>query len=91
MSTDDNHQFALLPTSVLPQPARGPIGGSSTPTPPPAPLFYIAGATEGTLQWKAETFQLINWGGFEGRVRFDFHPGATLNLDSCAGSRCRRG
>lgn len=41
-------------------------------------LFHIDGATEGTTQWKAETFQLVNWGGFEGRVRFDFHPGATL-------------
>src|SRR3954462_11024581 len=41
-------------------------------------LFHIDGATEGTLQWKAETFQLVNWGGFEGRVRFYFHPGATL-------------
>src|SRR4051794_31726798 len=41
-------------------------------------LFHVDGATEGTSQWKAETFQLVNWGGFEGRVRFDFHPGATL-------------
>ncbi|MEC3979826.1 ATP-binding protein [Amycolatopsis sp. H20-H5] len=41
-------------------------------------LFHVNGATEGTLQWKAETFQLVNWGGFEGRVRFDFHPGSTL-------------
>ncbi|MHA6800290.1 ATP-binding protein [Bounagaea algeriensis] len=41
-------------------------------------MFHIEGATEGTLQWKAETFQLVNWGGFEGRVRFDFHPGSTL-------------
>lgn len=41
-------------------------------------LFYLPGATTGTLQWKAETFHLVNWGGFEGRVRFNFHPGATL-------------
>ncbi|WP_151083318.1 ATP-binding protein [Nocardioides cynanchi] len=33
---------------------------------------------ERTVQWRAETFQLVNWGGFEGRVRFRFHPGATL-------------
>ncbi len=47
---------------------------------PPADngLFYLPGATSGTLQWKAETFQLVNWGGFEGRVHFNFHPGATL-------------
>ena len=43
-----------------------------------APLFYVEGATEGTTQWKAERFQLVNWGGFEGRVEFDFDPGATL-------------
>ncbi|GAA2165111.1 ATP-binding protein [Pedococcus bigeumensis] len=42
------------------------------------PLLYVAGATEGTVQWKAERFQLVNWGGFEGRERFDFHPGSTL-------------
>ena len=47
-------------------------------TGPDEPLFYLPGATEGTLQWKAATLQLVNWGGFEGRVRFDFHPGATL-------------
>lgn len=41
-------------------------------------LFYAPGATEGTTQWKAEVFQVVNWGGFEGRVRFEFHPGATL-------------
>lgn len=53
-----------------------------TAEPPDAPtaggLFYLAGATDGTLQWKAERFQLVNWGGFEGRVQFDLHPGATL-------------
>ncbi|MEV0458975.1 ATP-binding protein [Catellatospora methionotrophica] len=43
-----------------------------------APLFTVPGASDGTTQWKAETFQLVNWGGFEGRVRFHFHPGATL-------------
>jgi len=42
------------------------------------PLFYAAGATEGTSQWRAEALQLVNWGGFEGRVRFDFHPSSTL-------------
>ena len=42
------------------------------------PLMYVPGATEGTVQWKAERLQLVNWGGFEGRERFDFHPGSTL-------------
>ena len=42
------------------------------------PMFYVPGATAGTVQWKAETFQLVNWGGFEGRVVFNFHPGSTL-------------
>ncbi|MGZ4639115.1 MAG: ATP-binding protein, partial [Actinomycetes bacterium] len=44
----------------------------------PDALFHVDGATEATRHWKAETFQMVNWGGFEGRVRFDFHPGATL-------------
>jgi uncharacterized protein YPO0396 len=46
--------------------------------PPHGGLFYMPGATTGTLQWKAETFQLVNWGGFEGRVSFTFNPGSTL-------------
>jgi uncharacterized protein YPO0396 len=41
-------------------------------------LFYMDGATEGTLQWKAQSFQLVNWGGFEGRVVFEFDPMSTL-------------
>jgi uncharacterized protein YPO0396 len=48
-------------------------------------LFHVDGATEGTLQWKAETFQVVNWGGFEGRVRFEFHPGSTL-ISGASGS-----
>lgn len=68
MTINDNDQPALLPASLIPPP----------PSASPAPLFYIAGATDSTLQWKAEAFQLVNWGGFEGRVRFDFHRGATL-------------
>jgi uncharacterized protein YPO0396 len=68
VTISDPDQFTLLPVSLVSQP-------SSRPS---TPLFYVAGATDGTLQWKAESFQLVNWGGFEGRVRFDFHPGATL-------------
>jgi uncharacterized protein YPO0396 len=30
------------------------------------PLLHIQGATEGTTQWKAETLQVVNWGGFQG-------------------------
>lgn len=29
-------------------------------------LLYLPGATEGTTQWRAETLQLVNWGGFHG-------------------------
>ncbi|MFG1661297.1 ATP-binding protein [Micromonospora chersina] len=68
MTISDNDHPALLSPPLLPQPPSG----------SPAPLFYVAGATDGTLQWKAEAFQLVNWGGFEGRIRFDFHPRATL-------------
>ena len=53
------------------------IAGQRTPA-GDGGLFYLPGASTGTLQWKAETFQLVNWGGFEGRVQFNFHPGATL-------------
>lgn len=69
--------------TILEIPSPHPTG--ETPTAPfnSAPagtdtLFYAPGATEGTTQWKAEVFQVVNWGGFEGRVRFQFHPGATL-------------
>jgi len=68
VTINDNDQLALLPASLL----------SQQPSAAPAPLLYVAGATDGTLQWKAETFQLVNWGGFEGPVRFNFHAGATL-------------
>lgn len=42
------------------------------------PLLHIDGATEGTTQWKAETLQLLNWGGFEGHHTISFSVGATL-------------
>ena len=54
------------------------------PTAPAGPaaaqgaLLYVPGATEGTLQWKAETFVLVNWGGFEGSVTFHLNGGVTL-------------
>lgn len=54
-------------------PTSTPVAGKGD-----TPLLYIDGATEGTLQWRAETFQLVNWGGFEGRNEFTFHRGATL-------------
>jgi uncharacterized protein YPO0396 len=65
------HDRDTLDIGSLPLPASAPTGVD-------VPLFYAEGATEGTTQWKAGTFQLVNWGGFEGRVRFDFNPGATL-------------
>jgi uncharacterized protein YPO0396 len=45
---------------------------------PDAPLFYLAGATEGTTQWKAESLQLVNWGGFHGHSTVAFAPTTTL-------------
>lgn len=65
------HDRDTLDIGSLPLPASAPAGVD-------VPLFYAEGATEGTTQWKAGTFQLVNWGGFEGRVRFDLDPGATL-------------
>jgi uncharacterized protein YPO0396 len=72
VSIDEN---ALMPATFFAQPVAP---AAPRPVAQPQPLLYVAGATEGTLQWKAEAFQLVNWGGFESRVRFDFHPGATL-------------
>ncbi|WP_104177126.1 ATP-binding protein [Cryobacterium sp. Y50] len=43
-----------------------------------SPLFYIDGATEGTTQWRAESMQLVNWGGFHGHHEIDFNASATL-------------
>ena len=43
-----------------------------------SPLFYIDGATEGTTQWRAETFQMVNWGGFHGRHSVALASTATL-------------
>ena len=31
-----------------------------------SPLFFVDGLTEGTTQWRAESFQMVNWGGFQG-------------------------
>lgn len=52
-----------------PEPAENPSAGT---------LLYLPGATAGTTQWRAETLQVVNWGGFAGRVTFDFHPDTTL-------------
>ncbi len=41
-------------------------------------LLYIEGATEGTTQWKAETLQMVNWGGFHGPTTVNFSPDGTL-------------
>ncbi|MBG6213815.1 MAG: hypothetical protein LH475_05910 [Cryobacterium sp.] len=43
-----------------------------------SPLFYIDGATEGTTQWRAESMQLVNWGGFHGHHEINFAAAATL-------------
>jgi uncharacterized protein YPO0396 len=43
-----------------------------------SPLFHMDGATEGTTQWRAESFQMVNWGGFQGHHEVDFATTATL-------------
>ena len=70
MTTSDGHD---QPTTTLPT-----VGDGGDRAHDAGLLFHVDGATAGTTQWKAQTFHLVNWGGFEGRVRFDFHPGATL-------------
>jgi uncharacterized protein YPO0396 len=42
------------------------------------PLLYLEGATEGTTQWRAETLQMVNWGGFQGPTRVSFALTSTL-------------
>lgn len=71
---DDGALFEAAPTHALATPADV----ASAAIRDAGLLFHVDGATEGTTQWKAETFRLVNWGGFEGSVRFDFHSGATL-------------
>lgn len=41
-------------------------------------LLHVDGATEGPTQWRAETLQMVNWGGFHGRHIVTFSPGSTL-------------
>ncbi|TFD39408.1 hypothetical protein E3T37_08130 [Cryobacterium sp. TMT2-10] len=43
-----------------------------------SPLFYADGLTEGTTQWRADSFQMVNWGGFQGHHEITFAPTATL-------------
>ncbi len=38
----------------------------------------VATPSDDTLQWRAELLQLVNWGGFSGRVKVDLHGDATM-------------
>ncbi|GAA2145040.1 ATP-binding protein [Nocardioides koreensis] len=38
----------------------------------------VATPSDDTLQWRAEHLQLVNWGGFSGRVEVDLHGDATM-------------
>lgn len=49
------------------------------------PLFHVDGDTEETTQWRADTLQLINWGGFQGHHQIRWDPRATL-LSGASGS-----
>jgi len=42
------------------------------------PLLYLAGASEGTTQWRVESLQLLNWGGFDNHHTITFAPTTTL-------------
>ncbi|UQS25187.1 hypothetical protein L1857_21390 [Amycolatopsis thermalba] len=41
-------------------------------------LLRLPGTTEGATQWKVDTLQLINWGGFHGHSIVSFAPTTTL-------------
>ncbi|WP_166138617.1 ATP-binding protein [Nocardioides ochotonae] len=34
--------------------------------------------SDDTLQWRAEVLQMVNWGGFSGRISIDLHADATM-------------
>ena len=38
----------------------------------------VATPSDDTLQWRAELLQLVNWGGFSGRVEVDLHGDSTM-------------
>ncbi|WP_114422190.1 ATP-binding protein [Nocardioides houyundeii] len=38
----------------------------------------VANPTDDTLQWRAELFQLVNWGGFSGRAAVDLRADSTM-------------
>lgn len=48
-------------------------------------MFYLPGADAGVTQWKVQTLQLVNWGGFTGHAGVDFAPTTTL-LSGASGS-----
>lgn len=41
-------------------------------------LLHMDGATEGTTQWRAQTLQMVNWGGFQGHHSMTLSTGSTL-------------
>jgi uncharacterized protein YPO0396 len=41
-------------------------------------LFYLPGADKGSTQWKVESLQLVNWGGFQNHATVAFSPTTTL-------------
>ena len=43
-----------------------------------SPQGVVAAPSDDTLQWRAELLQLVNWGGFSGRVTVDLHGDATM-------------
>jgi uncharacterized protein YPO0396 len=71
VTISEHEQPSLLSAEPLLQPPT--TGQLPFPVIRPLPL-----TADGLVQWKAESFQLVNWGGFEGQARFDFHRGATL-------------
>ncbi len=55
--------------------------GSGPTSEPGEGLFaqtIVAAPSDDTLQWRAELLQLVNWGGFSGRVAVDLHGDSTM-------------
>jgi uncharacterized protein YPO0396 len=73
VTTNHHEQPSLL--------AIEPLMYQQSPAPDQLPFAVprqISATANAPVQWKAESFHLVNWGGFEGQARFDFHRGATL-------------
>ena len=41
-------------------------------------LFYLPGADAGSTQWRIQSIQMVNWGGFQGHASIQLAPSTTV-------------